>query len=730
MKKTIIYILVAFIFSLGLRFSYIDNIQNKTQFKDNGEYMINTNDGYTFAKGAKEIIKNSNYINDPKRAKYDNISVDDALSKITAFLVKTTGIKLERIIFYLSAFFSSLVVIPIVLLGFTLGSAELGFIAALLSSIAWSYYNRTMLGYYDTDMLNIVFPAFLLWSLIAAFITKKSIYFLVTGLEIIAYRWWYPQSYSIDFSLITMVGLYLATVAFFHIDYLVDLKLKTLKKAELENTNLFYLSLIIFMLFAINNLPIVVRFFLILALFYAYIKKQELFKKYIWYIFGIGVVAFFITGGFEPIWVQLKAYMFKTDTVAVKDGLNLHFLNVNKTISEASAIPFERVAQRVSGNVIVFVLSIIGYIALLIRHRYFILALPLIALGLLAHTGGLRFTIYAIVPLAFGIAYLIVYIAKLIEENTKNILFYYATLIILSGAILYPNIKHMLEYNKYITPVFLENEVKTLKSLKDKADSKDYILSWWDYGYPLQFYTNLHTLTDGSRHGGSSNYPISYMLIQPQDKSVKMARLAVEYHEKKYALPKDSPDKNRSDIENMIVDNGYKSANEFLSNINSIKLPQKTRDVYLFLPDRMMRIFPVVEQFSNLDIESGKSYPRSLFFVFQNYKKVGDIIYLPYRYSIDLKRGIFNYRGQRVPINKFIITAYNQQGKLLKDEQVYNISSTVNVIYMKSSGRFIILDDNMLNSTYIQLFVLDNYDKNLYKPVISTPFVKIYKLMI
>ena len=54
------------------------------------------------------------------------------------------------------AFFGSLIVIPIVLIGKSIGQIEVGFIAALIASIAWSYYNRTMVGYYDTDLLNIV----------------------------------------------------------------------------------------------------------------------------------------------------------------------------------------------------------------------------------------------------------------------------------------------------------------------------------------------------------------------------------------------------------------------------------------------------------------------------------------------------------------------------------------------------------------------------------------------
>jgi len=47
---------------------------------------------------------------------------------------------------------------------------------------------------------------------------------------------------------------------------------------------------------------------------------------------------------------------------------------------------------------------------------------------------------------------------------------------------------------------------------------------------------------------------------------------------------------------------------------------------------------------------------------------------------------------------------------------------------MKSYGIFLVMDDFYYNSSYIQMFVFENYDKKLFKPVILTPRVKIYKV--
>jgi len=49
---------------------------------------------------------------------------------------------------------------------------------------------------------------------------------------------------------------------------------------------------------------------------------------------------------------------------------------------------------------------------------------------------------------------------------------------------------------------------------------------------------------------------------------------------------------------------------------------------------------------------------------------------------------------------------------------------------MRDYGRILILDKRMYNSAYIQLFVLENYDPNLFEPVILTPLSKVFKLKI
>ena len=143
-------------------------------------------------------------------------------------------------------------------------------------------------------------------------------------------------------------------------------------------------------------------------------------------------------------------------------------------------------------------------------------------------------------------------------------------IVVLTLAILYPNYKHVLDYK--VPTVFNADEVKVLDELKGVAQREDYVISWWDYGYPIRYYSDVKTLIDGGKHDGSVNFPVSFMLTNPQDVSAKMARLDVEYTENGFI----KIDTNLSNIEKMTKEYGFKDTNDFLLSLQTdLKLPKK-----------------------------------------------------------------------------------------------------------------------------------------------------------
>jgi len=704
-KLTLFYILIAFTFSVLMRLIWVYQFQGYEPFMFNGQFMINTNDGYLWAEGARDLL--SGATTNPNASVYldkfhqlnDLSAVDRSTAQLTAFFVKLLPFSFETVIFYLPIFLSSLVVIPIVLIAKLLKNLEMGLIAALLASIAWSYYNRTMVGYYDNDMLNIVLPMFLLWSIIWSIQTKKDIYLLITAIDILVYRWWYPQSYSLEFS---FFGLILVYAVFF------------------DRKNLYNFKLLAIMMLAMMNGDGIFRFILVLASFYLFTNKK--FEKYVFHILAVSITAFLITGGLDPIWQQLKYYVVQDSISVGKEGFKLHFFSVVQTVREAGHIPFETFANRISGHTIIFILSLVGYIYLTFKHRVMLLALPMVGLGFLAYVGGLRFTIYAVPILALGVAFLITELASKMPTQKLKVL----SMTAFTLAILFPNYKHIDAYK--VPTVFNSTEVKVLDSLKSKVDREDYFIGWWDYGYPIRYYADVKTLSDGGKHTGDVNFPTSFILTNSQEEAAKMARLDVEFTEKVFK------DKNLtifSNIELMTKEYDFNDTNDFLLSLQTdIKLPEKTRDIYLYLPYKMLNILPTVTLFSNLDLMNGQKGKQPFFYMSRSFKDMGDKIDFGRGIYLDKKTSSLIIGKNKTPLNRFVKTAYDKTMKLQVQTQIINPTANLNVIYMSNYNTFLILDEKMYNSTYIQLMVLENANKELFEEIVLNPQVKVYKLKI
>ena len=691
-KLFLLLLLAAYFFSIAIRMIWIGQFSGVEQFYWNDQIMINTNDGYYYAEGARDNLEGS-------YQKNDRSPIESPLSQITSIIASVLPMSFESLILYMSSIFGSLLVVPIMLIARALKQDTIGLIAALIGGIAWSYYNRTMTGYYDTDMLVIVLPVLVLYGVILAATSQRNRYLVLITISMMLNHWWYPGSYSLNMAMIAIVLIY--TLIY-------------------ERKNVYFYKILLFMAIAVVVLPFLIKALIALTLFLWFHFKQIEDTKIVFSLLGVAALVIMFSGGLGPILSQLDAYVFRSVVTDTTGGAGLHFFNVAQTVREAGQIPFETFANRISGHTITFVLSTIGYVMLALRYPVMWLALPMIGLGFLALKGGLRFTVYAVPINALGVAYLIVWFSQKISGNFK-----YIAMAVLTALILYPNITHVIDYK--VPTVFNKQEVQALDTLRKVADREDYVLAWWDYGYPLRYYSDVKTLIDGGKHNGDTNYPVSFALFENQLVSSKMARLAVEYTESAF-----KEQRSGSYIQMMMDDNNISDPNDFLLALSrdAIDMPKKTRDVYYYLPLRMMDILPTVGLFSNLDLSTGKQLQNPFFYQSTRFQQTEKEIDLGSGVKINLQNGQVTIGTQVVPINTFYISEYDENGQLKVSAQVANAAAPMSVIYMKSYNRFLVLDQKMLNSTYIQLFVLGNYDKNLFELTISDPLTKIYKLKI
>ncbi len=703
----VLFIVLAYMFSMGVRMYWPMHFADAQSMHYAGELMINTNDGYFFSTNAKDIIDGV-VAEDRQRA--SAIAASPGLVLLTAYATKFTSFSLDTVSLYLPAIISSLIVIPIVLTGRLLGNTLLGFLAALLGSIAWSYYNRTMVGYYDSDMFSVFLQFMIFYSFLSVVYKKHFVSIIFASFLVFIYPYFYPQGMTLVYAMYILLILYMV------LEYKGVINNEETVPYK-DGAISLYGAITLLSIPLMITLPIGTRI-LLFIIFVAVILAKKLQEKQLFYLAVFSFVAFLFFGNvFAVIWSHVVTYADR----GVAEG-SLKFYEVVQTVREAGAIPFATMANRISGSEVGVIVSLIGYVLLVMRHKAFLIALPLIGVGIFSMVGGLRFTVYAVPVAALSAVYLFFFLADKLKESVadkkqQNIA-KYTFVILATAAMIYPNIKHI---QGYLVPTVLnKTEVADLDKLDDIASKKDYTLTWWDYGYPIWYYSDTNTLIDGGKHT-HDNYIISKLMFSDSPQQVaNLSRLAVETY----------VDSNYSIVSDILFKDSKKSPKQFMEDLKSenYELPEKTRDVYLYFPYRMMRIFPTVGVFGNINLKTGKPERQIHFYPSAIAQQSGAKLLLQNGIVFDTSKGEIDIGGKSKKVQRFDVATLGADGMPKVKSQLMHMDGDFCVVFLQNYGQMIVMDRKTYNSAYVQMFMLGKYDKKLFELVVSSPYSKIYKV--
>ena len=695
---------LVYIFGVACRFFWIYWASGIEQFSFDGELIMTTNDAFANAEGARDMIAGFHQSGD--------LSPYGASIPTLAFLIsKILPISLNSITIYMSVFLAPLVAVPIILIAREYKILGAGIIAALLACVLPGYYIRTLGGYFDSDMLNIVLPMLAIWALIRLAQNGSPQNLILPAVFMALYDWWYPSSYSLNLA-ITIMFLFYALI--FDRRNEINYKAVILMAVTVINFDVYYKDIIV-------NYILLLKIILIVSLYYLMVKIPSSQSKKILWILAVVIVALFVAfGGLDPIIIQIESYFGRGRSNTIYG--TFHFYGVRKTVNEVANADFMKFMHYCSGNIFIFICAMAGLAFMFIKFRSFILSLPMIALGFLALFGGVRFAMYMTPMIAFGFAYFVYFTLNYFEIRAwlKN-----SMLIVLTCLALLPSLDYIYKFR--VAPVLMKDAVAPLAELKNKADREDYVLSWWDYGYLIRYYSDVKVVADpGDRQIGIYSFLAAFSINKDQISSANMARLNVEYIERDYS-------ENNSSLLQMQKDYNEPDINKFLKSLGdkNFKLPQKTKEVYYYFVPRMIDILPNILKISNIDIATGEEFWAPLAYVGYDIKIgedgvsiiVGSECTLP---SADPEYLIHD--GKKMPINSYYQVG-EVNGKLVKLSKQVDKNSKLYVIFLPDYQRILVLDETVFNSTFIQLFVLENYDKELFEPVYLSNSARIYKLL-
>ena len=692
-KTLVVATILLYLFALALRLLVIDS-QTWQNYTFDGVPIIITNDGIRWASQIRDFMDGLLVPSDQSPGFRPLVVFSGYLLKVLFF------IPAGYFEFFIPAFLSSLIVVPIVLIGKELKMQTVSILAAVLVVGAKGFLSRTVVGFFDDDMLSLVLPSFVLYGIIFGLNRTSFVSLLPLFFAAIFYKWWYPQSFAVMSA--TVALLFLLTLA-------------------KERTNKYYYRIIL--VFAVAILPIAALYKVVaLGLVYAVFRVDNRLVYLGILVGGIALAASsFALGFLDPIIKPWMAYIFKTKSASVG---GIYYYTSFKTIGEASNISFEFVIENIINNKILFFVGFAGFAWLVYLNRMFFLMLPLFFMGLLSVDGGARFAPYGSLPFAFGLAFLVVYLVnKFVAQKIKN--YSFILVAILFG---YFGVVNALQYKpRSIVSSFEATEYAALgKNLPHTA----VIYSWWDYGAPVRFFTQRTPNIDSGLNDDRRLFVDSAVLTTSNQLFARNLLLENE-HKKNYISYDGAPDKAQSVLEAVMKSRPTPVANpnEMLGLIasSSYQPPKVDKDVVLMLPYRMLSIFGTIKLFSELDLASGKKLQPRFYAFYSTPKDDGRVIKLDASSFIDKQQGLFVKNNSPIQIKSMHKLIRDKNGNF-KCESANLYSDGVDVLFLADDNYFVVLDDSLFNSVFIQMYFFDKYDRSLFEKVYGGNFIKVYRV--
>lgn len=711
----ILFVLIAIFISIYARETFVAYSSAFGYYFFDGHRILTTNDAYHFATATKDLIQGH-----LKDAFYPIASLE-LPSILSAFFYYILPYSYDDLFFYLPIWLSGLIAIPVYLFAKDISNRYIGLFAAILTPLCAGYSNRTIGGYYDTDMLILTFPMFGLYFLYKILKNYHIKYLIGAIIFFILSLLWHKVSATY----ILTAGVFLALF------YTILANRKNLK---------IYESLGI-LIISISYINIIAKIIIIILLLHFVVSKPLLFTnitekikskiKYISILILLIGFSVFIIANLDLISSRLSAYV--TENMVTSNSITLH--STSGTIMELQPLNIADLAERTMGDNMTFAIGLVGIIIMFIRIPRTIILLPFLLLSLSSLKLGLRFSMFGAPIFSIGFFYLIYSILFLLNNVFKDRI----VLNIIKPAIalcfaLFAILPNYYTTNNYIAPPVVSGyEINGLDAIrKDSTNRRDASVAWWDYGFMIPYYSQTRSIIQGTDLDGVNHFISSFILASTnQLASYNMAKLALQ------AINTD--DKNLQKFHNIdrILHqyNASENPKAFMESLQnpSFPTPNINHNIYIYLPFSILAVQTALDEFSDTDYHTGEVIHKEETKTLAQYfsiKKSGDSYILDGAYTFSPDSGTFksNELKKSIQVQKFHIIERTPSGLKTTTKTYTDDKTKLHIIYSKDLKMFFAIDDRTNNSLTVQLFLYENYDRNLFSLIYSDKNSKAYKL--
>ena len=402
-------------------------------------------------------------------------------------------------------------------------------------------------------------------------------------------------------------------------------------------------------------------------------------------------------------------------------------------------------------------LALLGYMILCMRYWEFLLGAPFWFIGYNCFSHfvdsplGLRFTVHVGNVASVGLVFLLLVVSwaffrfclsrlnrgkndrfkKLSKIAMKSASLIAAGILVVLFA--WPNVDHARGYHSHV--VYPVKTIEVLEELNQASDPDDFVVTWWDYGSGCWFYGDTRTFTSPA-HQTLDNYLTSEILrANSHLQAAHLARLKTETFVRLQDDKKSGEATYDTAVQEIFKDGSsdlvfYQGLLEEMNDANA-SLPSKSRDVFLFMPYEILRIFPTILSFSSRNLyfpsspsDSRKDLPMK---ILRNGRRQGNNLFFDDGHRMD-RKGVLKIidagNSFVLPYGKMLTVGDDgQPAETVERIEIDGLSIQANtskgvnrvVVFVENLNELIILSPKTYRSTFAKRFILDQFDSTAYR---------------
>lgn len=722
--------------AFGLRMMEWPCWQNP-EYRLGSEWLLATHDAYHWVAAAEGF----------------GLGVGHPMAEMLRLMAQTLHTYPAAVAFWFPAVLASLVAVIVFAWVWALGSMEAGVAAGLITSLAPGFLARTLLGYYDTDLVTLFFPLLMTlapacWAMRYMLLPRMILRRLALGSGLKAaqrlwgvrgadethlerlgnpLRWqwvlllgasgvisWWTQEWHSVFPYLIRYNVVL-------------LALMALIMAPRGRRGILLLGGLAYALPTLGG-PAGFGFSLILLLAGSKAGRglrHLLCRPLVLALLWLGAAVLLVQGEILTTLINhANAYLKHSgDVRSTGEGMSLVYPSVAQSIIEVQDLSFAALFPYFHPWMEAAIVGLAGFVLVLFRRPGALFLLPLAALGLLSTKLGGRMVMFGAPVVAVGLTLPLYWLLqRLLRADLRGAVAGVATSCILLALLVAPFADMIQAISQ--GPIINRRHAEALTRARTMTPEDAKLWLWWDWGYAAHHFARRSTIADGAQHAGPSLYLPAAVFATD---NARFARQLIRYTAKMGNEPG-----------NVFEGLDGRAAQALMDKLRSPETPlvEAKGRLFVVVSFEMLRLGFWISNFGNWNFVTRQGEGGALSIVPQAlaYRLDTGEVRLEGSTSTIYASSISVFEETGVTRRNYVQEWFDAHPRATPEEQKEFLSRrrNVNFLFNRVTDEKLAVDEGLYNSLMVQLLVGDPQDPRFspyFKLAYDNVFARIYEVL-